>query len=98
MALIGRFNSLQITKHTDFGLYLDDGAGEEILLPKRYIPRDQPCEPGDWLNVFVYLTTKARPTAPTPRRRVEAAGLPAPMMGGITGSGLSRAGGAPRVL
>ncbi|HTN30511.1 MAG TPA: S1-like domain-containing RNA-binding protein, partial [Pseudomonas sp.] len=25
MALIGRFNSLQVTKHTDFGLYLDDG-------------------------------------------------------------------------
>ena len=40
MALIGRFNSLQVTKHTDFGLYLDDGAGDEILLPKRYIPKD----------------------------------------------------------
>src|SRR5690554_2247843 len=63
MALIGRFNSLQVTKHTDFGLYLDDGAGEEILLPKRYIPRDQPCEPGDWLNVFVYMDSEDRPIA-----------------------------------
>ena len=43
MALIGRYNSLQVVKHTDFGLYLDGGADGEILLPKRYIPRTPPA-------------------------------------------------------
>ncbi len=38
MALIGRFNTLQVSKFTDFGLYLDAGADGEILLPKRFIP------------------------------------------------------------
>ncbi len=42
MAAIGRYNSLQITKHTGFGLYLDGGPDGEILLPNRYIPKDVP--------------------------------------------------------
>lgn len=65
MALIGRFNSLQVVKHTDFGLYLDGGADGEILLPKRYVPKDEPCEAGDWLNVFIYLDSDDRPIATT---------------------------------
>ena len=44
MALIGRYNSLQVVKHTNFGLYLDGGADGEILLPNRYIPKDIPSE------------------------------------------------------
>ena len=48
MAVIGRMNSLQVVKHTDFGLYLDGGADGEILLPKRYIPSDSPSEVEDW--------------------------------------------------
>ena len=58
MALIGRFNSLQVVKHTDFGLYLDGGPEGEILLPKRYVPKDEPTEVGDWLNVFLYLDSE----------------------------------------
>ena len=58
MALIGRMNSLQVVKHTDFGLYLDGGADGEILLPKRYIPKDTPSEVEDWLNVFLYLDSE----------------------------------------
>ncbi|MCO3774033.1 GntR family transcriptional regulator, partial [Pseudomonas aeruginosa] len=54
MAVIGRFNSLQVVKHTEFGLYLDGTQHGEILLPKRYVPKDQPSEVGDWLNVFIY--------------------------------------------
>lgn len=65
MALIGRFNSLQVVKHTDFGLYLDGGADGEILLPRRYVPKDQPSEVGDWLNVFIYLDSDDRPIATT---------------------------------
>ena len=58
MAVIGRMNSLQVVKHTDFGLYLDGGADGEILLPKRYIPSDSPSEVEDWLNVFITWTVK----------------------------------------
>lgn len=65
MALIGRFNSLQVVKHTDFGLYLDGGADGEILLPRRYVPKDEPSEVGDWLNVFLYLDSDDRPVATT---------------------------------
>jgi uncharacterized protein len=65
MAAIGRFNTLQITKHTDFGLYLDGGPQGEILLPKRYFPKDEPLEVDDWLNVFLYLDSDDRPIATT---------------------------------
>ncbi|SER82309.1 hypothetical protein SAMN04244573_04392 [Azotobacter beijerinckii] len=75
MALIGRFNSLQVVKHTDFGLYLDGGAGEEILLPRRYVPKDQTSEVGDWLNVFVYLDSEDRPIATTLKPKVQVGGF-----------------------
>jgi hypothetical protein len=71
MAAIGRFNSMQVVKHTDFGLYLDGGADGEILLPKRYVPKDSPCEVGDWLNVFVYLDSDDRLIATTQKPKVQ---------------------------
>ncbi len=71
MAAIGQYNRLQITKHTSFGLYLDGGDLGEILLPKRYIPRDEAVEPGDWLKVFLYLDSEDRPIATTQRPRVQ---------------------------
>src|SRR5690606_21309962 len=60
MALIGRMNTLEVLKHTDFGLYLDGGMEGETLLPRRHIPRDTPSEVGDWLNVFVYFDSDDR--------------------------------------
>lgn len=71
MALIGRFNSLQIIKRTDFGLYLDAEQDGEILLPNRYIPKDQPTEAGDWINVFVYLDSEDRIIATTQKPKVQ---------------------------
>lgn len=71
MAAIGRFNTLQITKHTDFGLYVDGGSHGEILLPKRYIPADEPTEVDDWLNLFVYLDSDDRPIATTLRPKAQ---------------------------
>ncbi|WP_122572338.1 CvfB family protein [Pseudomonas viridiflava] len=65
MALIGRYNSLQIVKHTNFGLYLDGAQDGEILLPNRYIPKDVPTEDEDWLNVFVYLDSEDKLLATT---------------------------------
>ncbi|MCW3149117.1 S1-like domain-containing RNA-binding protein [Stutzerimonas stutzeri] len=71
MAVIGRFNSLPIVKHTSFGLYLDGGPDGEILLPKRYIPKDTPTEVDDWLNVFVYLDSEDKLIATTEKPKVQ---------------------------
>ncbi|MGQ7959066.1 CvfB family protein [Pseudomonas sp. SP16.1] len=71
MALIGRMNSLQVVKHTDFGLYLDGGADGEILLPKRYIPKDTPSEVDDWLNVFLYLDSEDKLIATTQKPKIQ---------------------------
>ena len=71
MALIGRYNSLQVDKHTNFGLYLDGGADGEILLPNRYIPKDIPSEDEDWLNVFVYLDSEDKLLATTEKPKVQ---------------------------
>ena len=71
MAVIGRMNSLQVVKHTNFGLYLDGGADGEILLPKRYIPKDTPSEVEDWLNVFIYLDSEDKLIATTLKPKIQ---------------------------
>ncbi|MBX8484375.1 S1 RNA-binding domain-containing protein [Pseudomonas cichorii] len=71
MALIGRYNSLQVVKHTNFGLYLDGGPDGEILLPNRYIPKDIPTEDEDWINVFVYLDSEDKLLATTEKPKVQ---------------------------
>jgi predicted RNA-binding protein (virulence factor B family) len=71
MAVIGRMNSLQVVKHTDFGLYLDGGADGEILLPKRYIPKNTSTDVDDWLNVFVYLDSEDKLIATTEKPKVQ---------------------------
>lgn len=60
---LGKFNLLEIVKKVDFGIYLDGGEDGEILLPKRYVPDS--CEPGDQLNVFIYLDNEERLVATT---------------------------------
>lgn len=47
----------------DFGLYLDGGAAGEILLPKRFAPRE--VQPGDELRVFIYHDSDNRIIATT---------------------------------
>ncbi|MFH7423018.1 S1-like domain-containing RNA-binding protein, partial [Pseudomonas syringae pv. tagetis] len=71
MALIGRYNSLQIVKHTTFGLYLDGAQDGEILLPNRYIPKDVPTEDEDWLNVVIYLVSEDKLIATTEKPNVQ---------------------------
>ena len=71
MASVGRYNTLQVVKHTDFGLYLDGGAEGEILLPKRYIPKDTPSEVDDWLNVFLYLDSEDKLIATTLKPKIQ---------------------------
>jgi len=60
MALIGDVNTLQVIRQADFGVYLDGGPQGDILLPRREMPKGEPCEDEDWVNVFVYLDSEDR--------------------------------------
>jgi len=56
MTQIGQYNTLQVIKQRDFGLFLDGGELGDILLPKRYIPEGTAV--GDSLEVFIYLDSE----------------------------------------
>jgi predicted RNA-binding protein (virulence factor B family) len=63
MAEIGIFNNLRVIKEVDFGLYLDGGEHEEILLPRKYVPEG--CKVDDNISVFIYLDSEDRFIATT---------------------------------
>ena len=63
MANIGKYNTLRVIKKVDFGVYLDGEKEGEILMPIRYVPEG--CEPGDEVDVFLYLDSEDRPVATT---------------------------------
>lgn len=63
MVKIGDYNELTVKKTVDFGVYLDGGDGQEILLPARYITG--PVAPGDVMDVFVYTDSEDRIIATT---------------------------------
>ena len=69
MASIGTFNRLQVVKLVDFGVYLDGGDLDTVLLPRRYVPDG--CEIGDWLNVFLYFDSDDLLIATTEKPKVE---------------------------
>jgi len=65
MIEVGKYHTLEIIKHLDFGIILkhDD---EEILLPTQSLPDDDSLwEIGKSLEVFVYLDSEDRPIATT---------------------------------
>ena len=64
----GQYNNLQVTRTVDFGLYLDGGTEDDILLPKRYVP--ETTSVGDRLDVFVYFDSEDRLIATTQRPRI----------------------------
>jgi predicted RNA-binding protein (virulence factor B family) len=49
---IGKYNTLEILRHTSVGLYLGDESGEDVLLPNKYCPDEY--EIGGKIEVFVY--------------------------------------------
>jgi predicted RNA-binding protein (virulence factor B family) len=63
MFQIGQYNTLKIVKDLDFGVYLDGGDGQEILLPSRYVPKN--VKPGDEVKVFIYHDNEGRVIATT---------------------------------
>ncbi|NQX85707.1 MAG: GntR family transcriptional regulator [Flavobacteriaceae bacterium] len=63
MIEIGVYNTLEILRDTEPGLFLGDEEGNEVLLPNRYVPKI--FELGDNLEVFVYLDNDERLVAVT---------------------------------
>lgn len=63
MIQLGKYNNLQIAREVDFGVYVSDGEGVDILMPRRYVPRD--AKVGDSVRCFVYQDSEARLLATT---------------------------------
>lgn len=70
MIKIGDYNTLKIVKEVDFGIYLDGGEYGEILMPKKYVPKN--VKPDDEIEAFVYNDTEDRliATTETPKAKV----------------------------
>jgi predicted RNA-binding protein (virulence factor B family) len=62
MIAAGQFHTLKVIKKVEFGVYLD-GHGIELLLPKRFVPRN--TREGDEIRVFVYHDSEDRLIATT---------------------------------
>lgn len=60
---IGKIYALEVLKEVDFGVYLDAKGLGEVLLPKRYVPKNTSV--GDVLEVFLYTDSEDRPIATT---------------------------------
>ncbi len=63
MLFIGKYNDLIIARSSDFGLFLEDVQGDEVLLPNRYVTDDMRID--DKITVFVYNDSEDRPVATT---------------------------------
>jgi uncharacterized protein len=55
---IGEINTLKILRGTGVGFYLGDEEGNDVLLPKKYIPDDKTV--GDDIDVFIYKDSEDR--------------------------------------
>jgi len=66
---IGKINRLRVVKEVDFGVYLDGGEYDNILLPKKYVPDNTKID--DQLEVFIYLDSEDLLIATTQRPRVK---------------------------
>lgn len=60
---VGRIQTLKVNRISDYGLYLADEEGNEVLLPNRYVSLDNAV--GDELSVFVYHDSEDRLVATT---------------------------------
>ncbi len=69
MIHIGDYNTLEILRETDQGLYIADEEGNEVLLPNRYVP--EAFKIWDKLEVFVYLDNEERPVAVTDKPHIK---------------------------
>ena len=49
---VGRIQTLKVNRISDYGLYLADEEGQEVLLPNRFVSLNNAV--GDEIEVFVY--------------------------------------------
>jgi uncharacterized protein len=59
---IGKYNTLEVIKETDFGIYVGDEV-EEILMPTKWVPEG--TQVGDKIEVFIYNDSEDRMIATT---------------------------------
>jgi hypothetical protein len=59
----GAYQTLKICRTSDHGLYLDDGQGNQVLLPSKFVTPDMRI--GGRLRVFLYTDSEDRPVATT---------------------------------
>lgn len=62
---VGRIQTLKVNRISDYGLYLADEEGNEVLLPNRYVSLNNAV--GDQIEVFVYHDSEDRLVATTER-------------------------------
>lgn len=73
MINIGKTNKLTILRETTSGLFLGDNSGEDVLLPKKHMPRN--FKVGDEIEVFIYLDKENRKIASTQKALIELNGF-----------------------
>ncbi|GIT98351.1 S1 RNA-binding domain-containing protein [Sulfurovum sp. TSL1] len=61
---IGEINTLEVSRDTDYGLFLEAKDGNEVLLPNVYVMEDE-MPIGALIDVFVYTDSEDRPVATT---------------------------------
>ncbi|MBO7342906.1 MAG: hypothetical protein J6U45_02555 [Alistipes sp.] len=62
---VGQIQTLKVARISDFGLYLSDEEGQEVLLPNRFVSLTNAI--GDEIEVFVYHDSEDRLVATTDR-------------------------------
>ncbi|HWT75704.1 MAG TPA: S1-like domain-containing RNA-binding protein [Mobilitalea sp.] len=76
MIELGKYQTLEVVKKTDFGFYLSEPGSDHkhtILLPIKEVPEG--TVPGDKLNVFLYKDSEDREIATTAKVPVTIGGL-----------------------
>jgi predicted RNA-binding protein (virulence factor B family) len=69
----GQYHELTVSRISDFGLYLTNTGGDEVLLPNRYVSLKD--VPGDVKRVFVYHDSEDRLVATTEEPLAVAGGI-----------------------
>ena len=69
MIALGKTQSLKIAREKDFGVFLEDGEGTSVLLPKKQVPNGKTI--GDEISVFIYKDSRDRLIATTRKPLME---------------------------
>ena len=67
---VGQIQTLKVNRISDYGLYLIDDEGQEVLLPNRFVSLEN--KEGDEIEVFVYHDSEDRLVATTDKPLITA--------------------------